>query len=430
MNGRLTMKRVLITTITVSLLVGVAGVPGAKAESVPGVCRLSRLWQTAFAPVNLPPFQTIVNGEEIVVGIDPDTGEFVFDMSGIPELAFPNGFSDALDVITFPTAPATGTIDAGGNIFVPELEFRVCTFGTCPGGGGACTCVPGNVCSNDTSRLCIAAVSSGELACEAGGVCQGVCSDDLTKTCAADDDCLPAGFCGQGNLLRLNVDLTSGTDSLGEFQLVGNAATTFTDGKITLIDVFGTNPETPVIGDTGITSMTLDCTLDPVPSQGSLPPPPSWSVTRGIVRLGKEGPSGADDKLKLKGGFLPLGGVADFASTSLVFSLGADDATVAALTIPAGSLSANKKGNKFKLKDKGGTIVQVNPPLPAGAAPNHKITLKRGNDGVHKVLISSKGLRLDGLNAAAVDSGVAFGSQTPGTTSPVSANKKGNKLKF
>jgi hypothetical protein len=424
------MKRLLITTIATVLLAGVGGVDVAEAQSVPGVCRLSRLWQKVFAPVNLPPFQTTPSGEEIVVGIDPATGEFIFDMSGLPQLAFPNGFSDALDVITFPTAPATGTIDAGGNIFVPGLEFRVCTFGACPGGGGGCTCVPGNVCSNDTSRLCLAGVSSGELACEGGGVCQGVCSDDLAKTCAGDDDCLPAGFCGRGNLLRLNVDLTSGSDSLGEFQLVGSADSAFTDGAITLVDVFATNPETPVIGDTGITSMTLSCTLDPVPSQGALPPPPEWSVKRGIVKLGKEGPAGADDKLKLKGGFLPLGGVADFASTAVVFSLGADDATVAALTIPAGSLSANKKGNKFKVKDKGGTIVQVSPPLPPGAAPTHKVTIKRGKDGVHNVVISSKGLRLDGLNAAEVDSGVTFGPQTPGTTSLVSVNKKGNKLKF
>jgi hypothetical protein len=425
------MKRVLITTIAVSLFVGVGGGSVAEAQSIPGVCRLSRLWQTAFAPVNLPPFQTIVNGEEIVVGIDPDTGEFVFDMSGIPELAFPNGFSEALDVIQFPQAPATGTIDGGGNIFVPGLEFRVCTFGrACPGGGGGCTCVPGNVCSNDTSRICLTGVSSGELACEAGGVCQGVCSDDLSKTCAVDDDCLPAGFCGGGNLLRLNVDLTSGRDSLGEFQLVGDTSSVFTDGGITLIDVFGTNVETPVIGDTGITSMTLDCTLDPVPSQGSLPAPPSWGVVRGIVKLGKDGPNAADDKLKLKGTFQPLAGVADFATTDVTFALGVDGTVVSALTIPAGSLSPNKKGTKFKLKDKGGTIVQVSPPLPAGAAPKHKISIKRVKETVYQVAMSSKGLRLDGLNAAAVESTVVFGSQTPGDISPVSVNKKGNKLKF
>jgi hypothetical protein len=424
------MKRVLITTIAVSLLVSVGGADVAEAQSVPGICRLTRLWQTAFAPVNLPPFQTIVNGEEVVVGIDPDTGEFTFDMSGIPELAFPNGFSDALDVIRFPQTPATGTIDAGGNIFVPDLEFRVCTFGTCPGGGGGCTCVPGNVCSNDTSRLCLAGVASGELACEAGGVCQGVCSDDLAKTCVDNDDCLPAGFCGRGNLLRLNVNLTSGSDALGEFQLVGNAATTFTDGKITLVDVFGTNPETPVIGDTGITSMTLDCTLDPVPSQGSLPAPPSWGVVRGIVKLGKQGPNAADDKLKLRGTFQPLAGVADFATTDVTFALGVDGAVVSALTIPAGTLSANKKGTKFKLKDKDGTIVQVSPPLPAGAAPKHKISIKRVKETVYQVALSSKALSLDGLNAAAVESTVVFGSQTPGDVSPVSVNKKGNKLKF
>lgn len=114
-------------------------------------------------------------------------------------------------MIRFPQDPLTDTIDSGGSIVVPGFQFRVCTFGTCPGGGTDCNCTPGNLCSNDTTQICSPIATSGELACTGGGVCQGVCSDDWTKTCDAEADCLPSGFCGTGSLLRLTADLTTGS---------------------------------------------------------------------------------------------------------------------------------------------------------------------------------------------------------------------------
>jgi hypothetical protein len=401
----------------------------AAAAPQTHTCTLTTLEQETFSPVALPPFVVPLAGESIAVTIDPDTGAFTLDGSALPPLHFRNGFSDAWDVMFFPPAPIQGTIDSAGNIIIPAVGYRVCTFGTCPGGGGDCDCVPSNLCSNDTTRICLPGLTSGDLACTDGGTCQGVCSDDLTKTCANDVDCLPAGFCGTGSLLRLTPDLTSGVATLGDVQLTGSADSAFVDGKIVLVDVFRTSVETPVIGDTGITSITLGCTLDPVPNGDALPPPPSWTVKKGTVKLAKDGePGAADDKLTLNGSFLPLAGDADFSAEDLIVTLAAGDTTVASLTIPAGSLTANKKGTKFKLNDKTGAVVDVDPPLLPGSTPSHKIAIKKKKDGQHQLSIKSKGLDLDELNVGEVTTGIIFGFQTPSTVSAVTA--KGSKLTF
>jgi hypothetical protein len=419
------MRRHGSTTALAALLVA-ASVHAAPQDHT---CTLTTLEQQTFSPVALPPFVVPLTGnEDVAVTIDPDTGDFTIDGSALQPLHFRNGFSDAWDVLYFPSEPKAGTIDAAGNIIVPAVEYRVCTFGTCPGGGTACDCVPSNLCSNDTSRICLPGVTSGDLACEAGGTCQGVCSDDLTKTCANDVDCLPAGFCGTGSMLRLTPDLTTGTATLGNVSLTGSAESAFVDGKIVLVDVFNTSVETPVIGDTGITSVTLGCTLDPVPNGDTLPPPPAWSVKKGTVKLAKEPTGAGDDKLTLKGDFLPLGGEADFAAEDLVVTLGTGDATVVSLRVPAGSLTANKKGTKWKLADKTGSVIQVSPPLPPGSAPSHKLTIKRKKDGQHALALASKNLDLDDLDVEEITSGIIFGFQTPTTTSAVKV--KGSKRTF
>ena len=194
-----------------------------------------------------------------------------------------------------------------------------------------------------------------DLTCEAPGVCQGVCSDDLTKTCAIDDDCLPNGFCGGGRLLRLNADLSTGFVTFGELQLVGSGIEVFDTGRLTLVDIFRGNPETPVIGTNVITSITLGCVLDPIPAQDVLPAPTYlWSAKRGKVTLGKEGPDASDDKIALKGEFVVPDAVADFAAADLSILLNVEDGLVASLTVPAGAMKANSKGTKYSLKDKTG----------------------------------------------------------------------------
>lgn len=403
----------------------------AAAQAVPqdGTCTLTRLWQTTYVPVSLPPFVVPLAGEAIDVTIDPELGAFTLDGSNVPPLHFRNGFSQAWDVITFPPAPLTGTIDSGGNIVVPGFQFRVCTFGTCPGGGQDCDCVPSNLCSNDTTHICSKAATTGELACDAGATCQGVCSDDWTKTCANDTACAPTGFCGTGSILRLTADLTTGSATFDDLSVTGSADSVFVDGKIVLVDLFATSPETPVIGDTGVTSVTIGCTLSPVPDDTSLPPPPAWVPKKGTIKLGKGAAGSGDDKLALKGDFLPLAGNADFDSEDLVVTLGTPDAAVVSLRIPAGSLVANKKATKWKFADKTGTVVEVTPPLLPGSEPSFKLGIKKKKDGRHALAFSAKNLNLDDLaEASQVTTGIVYGFQSPSATSALTA--KGSKLTF
>jgi hypothetical protein len=86
-----------------------------------------------------------------------------------------------------------GTFDAGGNIALPHVLGINCTQGKCPIGQFPCPCIPGNLCSNDVTRVCLDG-ASGDLACPPvppstdPGVCQG-CSNDRTLTCASTLDC-------------------------------------------------------------------------------------------------------------------------------------------------------------------------------------------------------------------------------------------------
>jgi hypothetical protein len=229
--------------------------------------------------------------------------------------------------------------------------------------------------------------------------------------------------------MRLNANLTTGTVTFESFTVTGSADGVFVDGTIRLIDVYSTPPETYGIGDNGVSGLTLTCEFDPVPDSASLPPPPAWTVKKGTVKLGKGEPGTGDDKVSLKGSFLPLAGIADFDTEDLIVTLGTENAAVTSFRIPAGSLVGNKKGTKFKLIDKDGTAIEVIPPAPLGSSPSHKISIKKKKDGQHSVALGSKGLNLDALSTQSeVKTGIVFGFQTPSTTSAVTA--KGSKLTF
>lgn len=414
-----------------SLVLAALLATGASAHEITGTCAVSSMRQDFLAPASLSfPF-TLGGSESVPVTIDVDAGTIVADFTQLPLIMFHNGFSSDSEVDTFHTTggPVTGTIDAEGHVLLPGVTAVNCTQGNCPM-GAPCPCVPGNVCSNDTDRVCVVGTSLPDLMCEGGGTCQGVCSDDRTKSCAGDADCAPTGFCGQGLAMRFDADLTTGVGSYGDESKVG-VPLDFTTGTMTLVDVMQTAPETFAIGDTGINSFAMTCTLDQIPLAADLPPGPTWAVKKGKVKLGKEGPDGIDDdKLSLKGTLDPAGTVPDFDANDLVLRFDDGTTPIMSLRVPAGSMTANKKGTKLTLKDKTGAVVEVAPPRDPGAVSKHIVKIARKKDGSYFVKVASKGLALDGLDVAQLTTRVVVDVQSPSDTEAVSVNKKGNKLTF
>lgn len=403
------------------------------AQPISSACRIQAMTQDSLAPADLT-FPIITNGEHLLLTIDEVSGEVTADFGALPIFDFPNTFSQnsRLDTLDFQDEVAGGTIDAGGNIVLSGVRGINCTQGKCPIGGPPCPCIPGNLCSNDVTRVCVDG-GTGDLACppvppsDEAGVCQGVCSNDRTRTCASTVDCTPPGFCGEGVGMRLDATFATGAVTFEGFTLVGSGYGAFTDGIVNLVSIHSTPPETFAIGDIGVSALAITCTLDPTPTQGTLPPA-AWVVKKGLVKLGKGAAGDGDDKLTLKATFAVEGGEADFASDDLSITLATDDGVVVTLTIPASSFVANSKGTKFKLVDRDGSVVTTAPPPPDGFVPSHKINVKKGKTGVHTITLASKNLDLDGLDAPNIITGVALGAQTPSERAPVKA--KGSKRSF
>ena len=389
-----------------------------QATALDTVCTLTSMRQDSLAPATLA-FPVPTNNEQLPVTIDEATGAVTVNFGALPIFNFPNSFSaPSVDTIFFQDEIVTGTIDAGGNIVLPHVRGINCTQGTCPN-GPPCPCVPANLCSNDVTRVCTALGGEG-LTCDPPGVCQGVCSNDRTQTCATTLDCTPPGFCGGGVGMRIDATFSTGAPTFEGFTVVGSS-NAFGDGALRFVAVGSTPPETYGIGDAGITMLAFSCDLDPVPSPDTLPPA-GWTVKKGTVKLGTGAPGDADDSLSLKGSLVPRGEI-DFAEDDLTLTLASDDGVVTTLGIPSGSLVANSKGNKWKLVDKEGSVVTITPGLPDGAAPSHKLSVKRGKTGAYSIALSSKNLNLDGADVAALVSALSVGDESPSERSQVTAKK-------
>src|SRR5262249_6305225 len=157
------MDRLVVATLASVALVAPAA--GAPQQSV---CRFTALQNHVLAPVDLT-FPINATGVSANVTIDDSTGSFSLDGGSIVVPPYPMPFSDANDVLVFETRIVPGTIDQSGSVTVPGVNFTICTRGT-PAGTD---CAPSNMCSNDTSRICIAGAGGG-TGCDAPGVCQGV----------------------------------------------------------------------------------------------------------------------------------------------------------------------------------------------------------------------------------------------------------------
>jgi hypothetical protein len=397
-------------------MVALSGVAGAVEQS--GTCRFTRLANRVLAPVDLT-FGIGVGSVSASVVVDPEAGRFAVDGASISVPPYDMVFSTARDTIDFADQVFEGTVDAAGTVTVPGVRFVICTGGS-PAGTD---CVPANLCSNDLTRVCIPSATGG-IGCDPGGVCQGVCENDRTRSCAGDVDC-PGSRCGNGTLVPFEMDLTTSISTLGTVTVLGSPLN-FGTGELTLNDVTKTPPESPIIQDTGVTSLILSCTLD-VPLVADALPPPEWVIKKGQVKLGKGGEKSPDETLKVRAVLEPLGGAPDFAADDLVLTLGLTDKPekpLLFLTVPKGALKANSKGTLLKLTDKTGTVVQVKPDPEGDAAASHTLKLKRAKSGKYSVALDSKGVALDGLTGDQVIVSVTLGRHTGTFTRSAKTKRK------
>jgi hypothetical protein len=356
------------------------GVP-AGAHEVRTTCRFDRLVNHVIAPADLQ-FGVAAAGVSAQVTIDAEEGRFVLHGSSIDIPPYPMPFATGLDTLDFDDVDFEGAIDAAGNVVIPGVRFVFCTLDTQEGEA----CVPRNVCEDDRVTICIrGAADSG---CAPGVRCRGLCAGDRTRTCATNADCASGDRCGSGTLTPFVVTLTTATAAFRE-RLKRGEPLDFQSGQLLLTSLGPTPRESPIIQDSGVSSLELTCTLADVPSAAELPSAPAVERGRAKIRFGKGAEGEGDDTLKLKATYVPRGGeVPDLSVTDMTVSLGTtlsvcdgnstnagqvcsadadcilndispvdqakcltEEKTLLRLLIPAGRLKGNAKGTKFKAKD-------------------------------------------------------------------------------
>jgi len=428
----------------------------AGAHEIETTCRFDRLVNHVIAPADLQ-FGVGTANVSAGVTIDVEAGRFVLHGSSIDIPPYPMPFADGLDTMDFDDVDFEGVIDAAGNVVVPGVRFVFCTLDTEEGE----PCAPRNVCEDDLSTICIRGAS--DSGCGAGVRCVGVCAGDRARSCLTNADCAAGDRCGSGTLTPFVVTLTTATAAYKE-RLKNGEPLDFQTGRMLLTSLGATPRESPIIQDSGVSSLELTCTLADVPSVAELPAAPTVAVRRAKLKFGKGAEGAGDDSLKLKATYVPLGGAApDLSATEMTIGIGTtlsvcdgnstnagqvcsadaecilndispvDEAkcltaekTLLELVIPAGSLSGNANGTKFKANDSGGTCdaagdapgatcttdaqcpggacVRIKPLRPAPGPddqPTHKVAIK-SKKGTLEVSISSKGLNLDDLSLDAL----------------------------
>jgi hypothetical protein len=351
--------RTLITTL--ALVAGTAWTSIAGATT--GTCTV-----TSAAPhvraggpgnldlpsVNLPP-----GGVPLAIQFDESAGTFSlsrdvwYNTFGPNGAIGPTGFgpNDALIM-----APGTvdGTIDAAGNITLPNFDFSF-----------------------------------------------------STDFCPPPDNVYPL----QSNL---DTGLQFVTIGVTPVQLVGTALD-FSTGVVTL---FGGGLIPNACGGGPIVSgMTLTCTLSPIPAQANLPAAPAITKLAGVAKIGKPLPStpptkpDKGDVLTLAGTLTPGAAKAD-ATVPIFIDIAGATGDVVVLEVPAGKLTSKGKG--FQVKDTDGTAIMVLTGHKASgavsSAPGGTIQFTPAKKSL-KLHLKVQGLDLSGLTGSATAT-VALGPYT------------------
>jgi hypothetical protein len=347
--------------LLIAVMLGAPGLAGA------GTCTVSSLYlmvrNTGTADALVP-----VGGFVIPTTIDETAGTLAFDLSTFPNTLFNITVDVELDFP--PNGVFAGTIDAAGNVSVPNLEIDFLPH------IGA---VPEPIVASPTLTTGIGIATVGGKDYPTEGV---------------------------------PLDFGTGLVTIQGHVLV---------------------PDPPNFNAPVTTGLSLKCTLDPPPDTTKLPKAPALAHAGGKGKLGKA-PAPTDttvegDKLTLHAvltqGTHALDPTASDVFVRLRDSAGAD---VALVWVPAGGLTV--KGKTLSVIDKDGSKLHV--PLghknnPHGTLPplSGSLTLKRTKTGF-KLALKESGLDLSTL--ASGNASVTVGIGTITATDAVTVVKKGSKV--
>jgi hypothetical protein len=478
--------RLALTATVLTLVVTSAG--SAPAREFETTCHVDRLVNHVLAPVDLLLGDVPTGTLAARVSIDEDAGRFALDGGSFDIPPYPMAFSTGLDTLDFADRQFEGVIDAAGTVVVPDVHFVICTLDAEAGE----PCVPRNVCDHDQATICIRGAQ--QTGCPPGVGCRGVCAGDRSRSCTTDDDCALGDRCGAGTLVPFTATLSTGTLAY-QGRLKSGTPLSFQTGQLFLTSIGPTPLEAPIIQNSGQTSLELTCTLGEIPDPNALPAPATMTVKKATLKLGPGGEGAGDDALKLKATY--AGPLPDLESTDVILGFSTrqrvcdgnstepgaacvqdgdcvlsddspageakceiQDRTFVELEVPAGTLRGNRKGTKFKARDKRGTCsddsespgaacvsgaecvgggcvrsIKALRPLQLPAyRPTHTVAIKRSKGGSLQVTLTSKGVDLDSPTMSTLAGGtvpevttrMSFGALvSAGATTAPKATKKG-----
>ncbi|HLK13150.1 MAG TPA: hypothetical protein VKW76_17365 [Candidatus Binatia bacterium] len=363
-----------------SLLAALSVGPAAQGATS-GTCTISNVGPRVEAggpgPLALPPFGG-ADGFAMPVTFDETTGAFSMNQAAWAA-AFPNGVGNdtgfggnATEILSMPQAvTVTGTIDSAGDITLPGFPL---TLGT--------------------------------------------------------------AFCPPPNN---SYPIVANFDSAPQFLTLGpapvevqGAALNFTTGQVSLKGA-GLIPGTCATGPI-ITSVTMTCTLAPIPDRTKLPAPPTLTKVSGSGRIGKPLPAtqpskpAKGDVLSLAAQLSPGGMSFDFTANVFLSLTGSNGKALVTVEIPAGSLSPKGKG--YQVVDSSGTVIAVLAGQKANGAvlatTGGTVRFKRGKKGF-ALQAHLQGLDLSTLSGAG-QMAVAVGPYT--ATAPFTATGKGKSRRL
>lgn len=240
-------------------------------------------------------------GYAIPVEIAETSGNFRLDCTDFPTINFSLvGVDSDFDL---PPQGFDGTLDAAGNVVVPDVPLGFVTNATMP----------------PTAVGAVAALTTGITA--------------LT---------------------------VSGRDYVAE-----GAALDFQTGQLTLAG-HGIVLDAPLAGMPVTTGFSVTCTLDQIPTRANLPPGPSLPKATGRGKLAKPTTDGTvvGDRLTLRTTFVPADVALDVAAEDLFFRIpGETDAGppvvdhAVLIRVPAGTLTA--RGKKLVASDEDGSKIRL-----------------------------------------------------------------------